>query len=1253
MPAAARHRPWAAATLLAGLFAGSAHAQLWAGNARHNADNGFAAPTQDIEIVAESHPAGLATSARITYSVDGGDNWQSAPMDFAGTVNYGANDRWRRNLGVFPEGMTVRYAIEVVGPDGSVWVNNDGLNYFVTVSNAAAAVRRVGNMSTWPAYGSLDPGADLWINSETWPPGVAVAAQVGFSTNDGAGWTSVPMAAGDPVNGNDAWFVNLGGFPEGTTVRFYINAQNANGDTFWDSNTGSDYRIRVNSPIRDVYTDKGRHNPGDTALIHVDLSNPGSEISGIVTVNVTRLARPVASFEQPVTLPPGSAQTVTFPWVTPGDDFSGYGIEVGLWVDGALRDTRSSAADVSSDWTKFPRYGFFSSFFEGEDAEELAGELAKFHINAVQFYDWKWTHDWLVPYWEGEPADIYTQPDGRVQSFETVKAKVAAAQSRNMAAMSYTLMYGDSGNDEAPEHIEWAAFEEPFTTDPEDIRVHEPGYTIWVMDISNPDWKSHIIGQFHDAIDQAGFDGIHLDNLGGAWNYPYDSDTAIPEAEAFPQFINEARASLRAVYPDVRVAHNDVAENYRDAIAGSDADIYYTEVWGRQTYQEIRDGILEAKAAGGGKAVVLAAYINRKSWDEMSDPTAPPVPTYINDASARLMAATVFANGGFRIEIGDGDEMLVNEYFPLRTPRMHAALRRSMRDYYDFAVRYQNLLSFNTLGDVQDGTAAMNLSSSTHALRKDAHSGAIWTVGKRWHDEYDAISLINLNGVDTAWRDPSSNPTPQNQIELTYHVDKKVRRLLIATPDDGAGQATEIPFTEGVDEGGAYITFTVPDLTVWSLVIVDKTTGIKVDGWPGDWQGAPPGEMHTVSVDQGEWIYRGDAYDHRTFAGATTDSDITEVRVRSDDTYVYVLVRMQEITDASVPALGIAWNARTQEPGTGFAWIGDASTPDGSMALASPDQYATRQIMVYTPSGGAPTIRLWNGDVWYAPPAADAAVAVSAANEAIEFRINRNDLDLFYPSTIALSLASFRSSGNHAGDNSTYDSPDLNNDAIDVMGGEPGVSENAWARDLHDNTVSRFHTLTLTAQGAVPPPQPEPVVRFDPPEPDTCDPAVTILYRAAGRPLEGAGQVFIHVGRNGWTDILSPAPAMARLDADQWSFVYPLPLRTHEINVAFHDGAGTWDNNQMQDWTQAVSRCTPDASDAEFIVVQSPEASWGVEFPVSLEGHLYDLVYRTNLLLGAWMPCGFDAPGNGGPLQINLTDPFDLMFIRASVRPVD
>ena len=1033
----------------------------WVGNSRSSAADGVIASTQDFKVVAETYPNASGNSVNIVYTTNGGASWQTAAFDYY--RNAGQNAQWQKNLGAFPSGTTIRYAIQATGPNGTYWDNNNNSDYYVSVNDAAATIRWIGDTYTWPEYGSIESGKDFWVNTYTRPAGVAVSASLGYSTNDGATWTEIAMPRNGSSNGADAWHANIGGFPAGTTVRYYIRAWNANGVNSWDTNAGANYTVRVSSLLRDVYMDKGRYNPGETATITTDFYNASDNaVSGVVKVSVKHLTDEVDSFQQNVTLSAWSWQTLSFPWTTPDDDFRGYSVDVDLVVGGEVIDTRSSALDVSSDWAKFPRYGFYSGYFSDDNYEGKATELAKFHINVIQFYDWMWTHDRLVPYWNGQVADIFTQPDGRVQSFEIVKKKVAASKARNMASMAYSLVYGDSGNNDAPEHKEWAAYRTQWSTNIADIDGHQPGYAIWKMDVTNSEWKNHIFGQFRDAISKAGFDGIHLDNLGGSWLYKYNSDQGIPEWTGFADFINGARASIRTVDPNAHITHNDVAAGYLDNIARSDLDAYYAEIWGYDNYSDIRGLITRARDAGGGKQVVLAAYINRKPWEEIGDPLAEPLPTYINDASAKLMDACVFANGAFHLELGDDGQMLVNEYFPFHSPRMHPALKRSMRDYYDFAVRYENFLFYNTLGNVSDGTDGMKVRSDTHELSKDGRSGAIWTILKIWRDEYDALSLVNLNGVDTQWRNTSANPTPQRDILLKYYVDKKVRRVFLATPDDGLGRATALPFTDGSDEDGYYVTFTVPSLEFWDLVIFDKTNRVKTDGW----QGAAPAQVHASAVSNGEWIYKGEGGDFRYFGGATADSDLTEVRVTSDHTYVYFLFRMDRIDDVTLPAVGIALDTdQNTSASAGQAWIGDASTPSGSIALGSATQNAEKQIMFYVDGAGQPAIRIFDGQ-WYAPSSSDSAISYNATDRTIEARINKNDLGIAYPQRITMSLATFRSSRNDAGLNATFDSPDNNNDAIDVMGGDVGVSANAWARELFDNSIDRYAQFVLDHDGA-------------------------------------------------------------------------------------------------------------------------------------------------------------------------------------------
>ncbi len=99
-------------------------------------------------------------------------------------------------------------------------------------------------------------------------------------------------------------------------------------------------------------------------------------------------------------------------------------------------------------------------------------------------------------------------------------------------------------------------------------------------------------------------------------------------------------------------------------------------------------------------------------------------------------------------------------------------------------------------------------------------------------------------------------------------------------------------------------------------------------------------------------------------------------------------------------------------------------------------------------------------------------------------------------------------------------------------------------------------------------------VTFDPTSPSGCNP-VTLTFNAGTGPLQGAAQVYIHIGRNGWQDVIMPNPAMTSLGSNRWRYVYYPPADTHEIDAVFNDGA-VWDNNNGQDWAVAVTGCVSD-----------------------------------------------------------------------------
>jgi hypothetical protein len=112
---------------------------------------------------------------------------------------------------------------------------------------ASTSLNWLGNTYQWPS--TPTNSQPLWINSETWPAGSAVAAQLVYAVVDGDPgtwvWKTVSMTISKKSGNNDSWHVTLGNLPAGTRIQYAISATDASGKIIWDKNGGKDYTVTV------------------------------------------------------------------------------------------------------------------------------------------------------------------------------------------------------------------------------------------------------------------------------------------------------------------------------------------------------------------------------------------------------------------------------------------------------------------------------------------------------------------------------------------------------------------------------------------------------------------------------------------------------------------------------------------------------------------------------------------------------------------------------------------------------------------------------------------------------------------------------------------------------------------------------------------------------------------------------------------------------------------------------------------------
>jgi hypothetical protein len=176
--------------------------------------------------------------------------------------------------------------------------------------------------------------------------------------------------------------------------------------------------------------------------------------------------------------------------------------------------------------------------------------------------------------------------------------------------------------------------------------------------------------------------------------------------------------------------------------------------------------------------------------------------------------------------------------------------------------------------------------------------------------------------------------------------------------------------------------------------------------------------------------------------------DLTELRISQDQTNLYLLARMRDISDVRRTSFAIAID--TGGAGT-LNFIGDES--DTWLDTSSNSWDFTVHVHFIDTSMSRVEIFDDVGDmVWFSPEGEQSYI--SGENDLIEFAIPRSVLGLDGATAQSISIQGATFENELTADNgynndvdSTRDIGDENNpDALDVLGGEPGVSANAYNR---------------------------------------------------------------------------------------------------------------------------------------------------------------------------------------------------------------
>lgn len=404
---------------------------------------------------------------------------------------------------------------------------------------------------------------------------------------------------------------------------------------------------QANPKILKMVPSKARFAPGEAAELILTL-NPSDDWSGKLHLQIYQLNTLVAESSKDLTVLQKGSNMLTVGWTPPAEDFRGYTAKA--WIEGtASTDYATAAIDVSSDWTRFPRYGYVADFPQ-ETAEESDSKLRElsqnYYMNAYQFYDWMWRHDVSVYSKTDEDGQPLTDADGNFIDEEinadthytdllgrslfplSVKQQVEAAQKYGSAAMAYQMNYAARENyEDFGVSPEWGLYNTD-QLDKSNPQKDQNGYTfdvngkttsLFLQDPGNTFWQDYITRQFDRSINTFGFNGIHLDQWGANDNnflYGYNGNKRYYSLD-YGKLIGSVKDSLLANNPaKSNVTFNMVGGNAEySAVPNPDTktDFDYSEIWqDRNHYRDIQKVVEDTRIQNGGKAMVIAGYMNYK-----------------------------------------------------------------------------------------------------------------------------------------------------------------------------------------------------------------------------------------------------------------------------------------------------------------------------------------------------------------------------------------------------------------------------------------------------------------------------------------------------------------------------------------------------------------------------------------------------------------------------------------------------------------
>lgn len=488
----------------------------------------------------------------------------------------------------------------------------------------------------------------------------------------------------------------------------------------------------------DAYVDQARYAPGAAVTVTAVVQETSGQGSwtGPVSYTVTHLDSTVATGSTSATVAASGTVNVTWTTTPPSTDFTGYLVTIT-----AGSSSTSTAFDVSSTWTHFPRFAALTGYPSGTTQTQAQADIdqlvRRYHINSFQFYDWMWRHENPIERnTDGTLPATWTAWNGDVISPTTVSNYISSVHNDGAAAMPYSMSYAALQNYATVSgvssdwQLKYQSTGQPWAFE---MKPNQPNTNLYMFNPANTSWQNFITAKYNDEINTMGFDGVHLDQLGNWGTMTDNNGTVVDLPSGLSSLVTATRAALA---PGKALGFNAVDGFGGDNVAQAQkTDYLYSELWdNHESYIQMKSYLdTQKQESGGSIPSVIAAYPNTK--DDAG-------PTYEAESALLSSGLTVmsdhpgYTGNGFVANYGNTGDTVT---FTINAPET----RR-----YSLVFRYAN-------GAAADATRTVTLDGSTLGKVTMPTDGN-WN---NWHYDADIVTPTLTAGTHTVSISVSSTDT--------------------------------------------------------------------------------------------------------------------------------------------------------------------------------------------------------------------------------------------------------------------------------------------------------------------------------------------------------------------------------------------------------------------------------------------------------------------------------------------------------------